>query len=152
MVFFFFSSPGQDGRTTNLPAAVEKRILAYNTLNRFLSAFIDHSLRDLDYLVRDKLLFEHILNMELKELPPPDKAIFYNDNGRSFNSILLYGNEWTLMLFDLLVFAFVDSFAQDFVLAGIITYIVTKLLIMLRNKFGRKNLTRKTLVDERFLI
>ena len=90
--------------------------------------------------------------MELKELPPPDKAIFYNDNGRSFNSILLYGNEWTLMLFDLLVFAFVDSFAQDFVLAGIITYIVTKLLIMLRNKFGRKNLTRKTLVDERFLI
>lgn len=146
------NSMGQDGRTTNLPAAVEKRILAYNTLNRFLSAFIDHSLRDLDYLVRDKLLFEHILNMELKELPPPDKAIFYNDNGRSFNSILLYGNEWTLMLFDLLVFAFVDSFAQDFVLAGIITYIVTKLLIMLRNKFGRKNLTRKTLVDERFLI
>ena len=149
---FRFCIPGQDGRPSRLTPAVEKRIQAYNTLNRFLSAFIDHSLRDMDYLVRDKLLFEHILNMELKELPPPDKAIFYNDDGRSFNSILFYGNEWTLMLFDLLMFAFVDSLAQDFVLAGVITYLVTKALIILRDSFGRKNLTRKTLVDERFLI
>ena len=88
--------------------SVEKRLLVYNTLNRFLSAFIDHSLGELDYLVRDKLSLEHILNMELKDQPPPDKAIFYNDNGRSFNSVLLYGHEWTLMLFDLLMFAFVD--------------------------------------------
>ena len=120
------------------------------TLNRFSSAFIDHSLRDLDY--RDKLLFEHILNMGLKDLPPPDKAIFYNDNGRSLNSVLLYGHEWTLMLFDLLTFAFVDSLAQDFVLAGVVTYLVAKILIIFRNKFGRKNITIKTLVDERFLI
>ena len=144
--------PGQDGRSTSLPASVEKRLLAYNTLNRFLSAFIDHSLRDLDYLVRDKLLFEHILNMELKDLPPPDKAIFYNDNGGSFNSVLLYGHEWTLMPFDLLMFAFVDSLAQDFVLAGVVTYLVAKILIIFRKKFGRKKITIKTLVDERFLI
>ena len=131
---------------------VEKRLQAYNTLNRFLSAFIDHSLRDLDYLVRDKLLFEHILNKELKELPPPDKAIFYNDDGRSFNSVLFYGNEWTLMLFDLLVFAVMDLASKDFVFAGIFTYLVTKFLTILRDNLGRKNLTRKTLVDERFLI
>ncbi|XP_015775238.1 PREDICTED: meckelin-like [Acropora digitifera] len=118
--------------------SVEKRLLAYNTLNRFLSAFIDHSLEDLNYLVRDKLLLERILNMELKDQPPSDKAIFYNDNGRSFNSVLLYGHEWTLMLFDLLIFAFVDSLAQDFVLAGVVTYLVAKILIIFRNKFGRK--------------
>ena len=47
--------------------SVEKRLLAYNTLNRFLSAFIDHSLGDLNYLVRDKLLIVHILNMEFKD-------------------------------------------------------------------------------------
>ena len=90
--------------------------------------------------------------MELKEPPPPDKAIFYNDDGRSFNSVLLYGNEWTLMFFDLMMFALVDSIAEDFVLAGVITYLFTKVLIIVRDKFGRNNLTRKTLVDERFLI
>ena len=134
--------------------SIEKRLLAYNTLNLFLSAFIDHSLRDLDYLVRDKLLLEHILNMELKDQPPSDKATSYHDNGRSFNSVLLYGREWTvtLMLFDLLMFAFFDSIAQDFVLAGVVTYLFAKILIIFRNKFGRKNITIKTLVDERSLI
>ena len=132
--------------------AVEKRLQAYNTLNRFLSAFIDHSLKDLDYLVRDKLLFERILNMELKEVPPPDKAIFYNDDGRSFNSILFYGNEWTLMFFDLLVFATMDLIYPNFVFAGVMAYLFSKGLTIARNTFGRKNLTRKTLVDERFLI
>ncbi|XP_044181403.1 meckelin-like [Acropora millepora] len=134
--------------------SIEKRLLAYNTLNLFLSAFIDHSLTDLDYLVRDKLLLEHILNMELKDQPPSDKATSYHDNGRSFNSVLLYGREWTvtLMLFDLLMFAFFDSLAQDFVLAGVVTYLIEKILIIFRNKFGRKNITIKTLVDERFLI
>jgi len=143
---------GQDGRGSRLAPAVEKRLQAYNTLNRFLSAFIDHSLRDLDYLVRDKLLFERILNMELKDLPPPEKAIFYNDDGRSFNSILFYGNEWTLMLFDLLTFAAMDLIYPDYVLAGIMSYVLSKIVMLLRNKLGRSNLTRKTLVDERFLI
>ena len=152
LIYFFFFSPGQDGRGSRLAPAVEKRLQAYNALNRFLSAFIDHSLRDLDYLVRDKLLFERILNMELKDLPPPEKAIFYNDDGRSFNSILFYGNEWTLMFFDLLTFAAMDLIYPDYVLAGIMSYILSKIVLLLRNKLGRSNLTRKTLVDERFLI
>ena len=146
------SSPGQDGRGSRLAPAVEKRLQAYNALNRFLSAFIDHALRDLDYLVRDKLLFERILNMELKDLPPPEKAIFYNDDGHSFNSILFYGHEWTLMLFDLLTFAAMDFIYPDYVLAGIMSYLLSKIVMLLRNKLGRSNLTRKTLVDERFLI
>ena len=90
--------------------------------------------------------------MELKDQPPSDKAIFYNDKGRLFNSALLYGHEWTLMLFDLLTFAFVDSLEQDFVLAGVFTYLVTKILIIFRNKFRRKSISIKTLADGRFLI
>ena len=131
---------------------MERSLQSYGALNRFLSAFIDHAVRDLDYLVRDKLLFEQILSMELKDLPPPDRAIFYNDNGRSFNKVLFYGNEWTLMLFELLVFAAVDLISEDFVLGGVLTYIISKGLAIARNTFGRKNLARKTLVDERFLI
>ena len=56
------------------------------------------------------------------------------------------------MLFDLLTFAFVDSLEQDFVLAGVFTYLVTKILIIFRNKFRRKNISIKTLADGRFLI
>ena len=131
--------------------AVEKCIQAYRSINRFLTAFIDHSLRDLDYLVKDKLLLERIFDMEMAEAPV-DKAVFYNDDGRSFNSVLFYGNEWTLLLFDVLLFAIVDLIATDYVLAGFLTYLIDRLVTHLRDSFGRRNLARKTLVDERFLI
>ena len=38
--------------------------------------------------------------------------------------MIFYGNEWSLLLFDILVFAIVDLIAQNYVLAAIITYII----------------------------
>ena len=147
LIYIFFLG----GNQSHLPVAVERSIQAYVGMNRFLSAFIDHSLRDVDYLVKDKLLLERIFDVELSEIPL-DKAIFYNDDGRSFNSVLFYGNEWTLLLFDILFFALVDFIATDYVLAAVLTYIASKIISAARNSFGRRNLARKTLVDERFLI
>ena len=42
----------------------------------------------------------------------------------SFTSVIFYGNEWSLLLFDVLLFAIVDLVSQNFVLAAIITYII----------------------------
>ena len=38
--------------------------------------------------------------------------------------MLLYGHEFSLTVFDMMIFIFVDLFAQDFLLAGIVTYFV----------------------------
>ncbi|CAH1779425.1 unnamed protein product, partial [Owenia fusiformis] len=129
---------------------VEKFIEAYKIINRFFSAFVDHSLRDLDYVVRDKLLLESILNVEFQD--SSEKGIFFNDGGHSFDSVLFYGREMTLVLFEVMVFCITDLASQNFVLAGIITYAVMEVLKMIRDSAGRKNLAKKTLVDERFLI
>ena len=40
--------------------------------------------------------------------------------------MLLYGHEFSLTVFDMMVFVFVDLFAQDFLLAGIVTYFVAE--------------------------
>ncbi|KAG7245557.1 hypothetical protein CRUP_015939, partial [Coryphaenoides rupestris] len=45
-------------------------------MNRFLGSVIDHAHRDMDYVVKDKLLFERVIGMEFLE--PNDKSIFYN--------------------------------------------------------------------------
>jgi meckelin len=136
------------GRTTS---RFNSRVLqAYFIMNRFLSAFIDHALRDFSYMVKDKLLLERLMGIEFND--PIDKALFYNDDGHGFNSVLLYGNEWNLLLFDMVIFTFTDVFASDFVLAAFVTYIVGQLLVLSRDSLGRRNLARKTLVDERFLI
>ncbi|GFR70016.1 meckelin [Elysia marginata] len=128
----------------------DKSIDAYGTLNRFFCAFIDHSLRDIDYVVKEKTFLEKILDTEFLELT--DQGIFYNDNGHSFDNVLFYGNEMMLVVFDTLFFCVVDYIFTNYVLAGILTYLVTELMCLIRDIGGKKNLAKKTLVDERFLI
>ena len=80
-------------------------------------------------------------------------GIFYNDDGRSFTSILLYGQEWSLLLFNLLLFLIVDWLSGwNAILAGFVAYMAEIIITSVRDSFGKKNLAAKTMVDERFLI
>uniref|UniRef100_A0A8C4QDJ1 Meckelin n=1 Tax=Eptatretus burgeri TaxID=7764 RepID=A0A8C4QDJ1_EPTBU len=99
---------------------VEQNIQSYHIMNRFLSAFIDHAYKDMDYIVRDKTTLEKVLDMEIQE--PLDKSLFYNDPRHSFSRVLCYGHSSTLLLFEMLLFCVVDLASQDLVLAAVITY------------------------------
>lgn len=119
-------------------------------MNKFLSSFIDHAFKEMDYFVKDKLLLERIFSMEFME--PMDRSIFYNDENPSFSDVLFYGHESTLLIFDTLFFCIVDLMSQNYVLAAIITYLQQECFRRIRGAIGQKNLASKTLVDERFLI
>ncbi|XP_043116008.1 meckelin isoform X5 [Puntigrus tetrazona] len=123
---------------------------AYHTMNRFLGSVIDHAHREMDYIVKDKLLFERLIGMEFIE--PLDKSIFYNDDSHSFSDVLFYGNEAVLLIFDTLFFCVVDLGSQNFILAAVLTYLQQLVFRLIRNGMGRRNLASKTLVDKRFLI
>ncbi|KAK3540968.1 hypothetical protein QTP86_007693 [Hemibagrus guttatus] len=128
----------------------EQNTKAYHTMNRFLASVIDHAHREMDYIVKDKLLFERVIGMEFIE--PLDKSIFYNDDSYSFAEVLFYGNEATLLIFDTLFFCVVDLGSQNYILAAVLTYVQQLAFRLIRNVSGRRNLARKTLVDKRFLI
>ncbi|MGH0147221.1 UNVERIFIED_CONTAM: hypothetical protein FKN15_051391 [Acipenser sinensis] len=102
----------------------EQSTKAYHTMNKFLGSFIDHAHREMDYIVKDKLLMERVLGMEFME--PMEKSLFYNDDSHSFSDVLYYGNEATLLIFDTLFFCIVDIGTQDFVLAAVLTYVQQK--------------------------
>jgi meckelin len=70
----------------------------------------------------------------------------------SFVDVLFYGNEWNLISFELLLFLLIDLAAHNFVLAAIITYIAARIISFVREVTGRKNLGKKALIDNRFLI
>ncbi len=135
---------------TKLSPNLERSVMAYNTMNKFLASFIEHSSTELDYTVKDKTLLEKIIDMELS--PALDKGFFYNDEGKSFVSGFLYGAEWSLLLFDIFLFGIVDFAATNYTLAAVITYFADMIIVAARATFGKKNLARKTLVHERFLI
>ncbi|RXN30389.1 meckelin isoform X2 [Labeo rohita] len=128
----------------------EQSTRAYHTMNRFLGSVIDHAHREMDYIVKDKLLFERLIGMEFIE--PLDKSIFYNDDSHSFADVLFYGNEAVLLVFDTLFFCVVDLGSQNFILAAVLTYLQQLVFRLIRNGMGRRNLASKTLVDRRFLI
>ncbi|XP_030437699.1 meckelin-like isoform X5 [Gopherus evgoodei] len=128
----------------------EQRLRSYYTLNRFLSSFLEHAYRDMDYVVKDKFFLERFMDMEFQE--PVDMSILYPDASALFSRTLFYNNELALLVFDNLLFSVVDLGTQDFLLAAIITFIVQKLVKMLRHALGRRNLAAKTLVEKQFLI
>ncbi|XP_075796052.1 meckelin-like [Pelodiscus sinensis] len=128
----------------------EQRLRSYYTLNRFLSSFLEHVYRDMDYVVKDKLFLERVMDMEFQE--PVDMSVLYTDPSALFSRTLFYNNELALLLFDTLLFSVVDLGMQDFVLAAIVTFVVQKLVKMLRHSLGRRNLAAKTLVEKQFLI
>ncbi|XP_041798443.1 meckelin [Chelmon rostratus] len=145
------SFSGRRGQSRLMDAcSFDQNIKAYHTMNQFLGSIIDHAHPDMDYIVRDKLMFERVIGMEFLE--PSEKSIFYNDEAHSFSDVLFYGNEATLLIFDTLFFCVVDLGAQSFVLAAVLTYMQQMIFRLIRNTLGRKNLKNKTLVDERFLI
>lgn len=113
---------------------------------------MEHALRDLDYEVRDKMFLETVLDVEFQDGLANEKALFYSDTGHSFDSVMLYGHEFSLTIFEVLVFSFTDLFTGDFLISALVTYIVTKAIAVIRYTLGKKNLATKTLIDRRFLI
>lgn len=155
---------------------VNRSVQAYRNMNRFLAAFLEHvsrksatlwlillvscplfifviftqALKDLDYEVREKIFTECLLGIEFTDAA--EKGVFYSDNGHSFDSVLFYGNEFSLLTFDILVFSFIVVLSEDYLVAGTVTAGLSHVVSIIRNIGGRKNLAKKTLIDQRFLI
>ncbi|XP_078236652.1 meckelin isoform X1 [Pogona vitticeps] len=132
------------------PDLNKQRLKSYHALNRFLISFLEHRYKNMDYVVKDKFFMERIMDMEFQE--QGDMSILYNDDKALFSRTLFYNHELALLLFETLLFCAVDLGAKDFVLAAIVTFVVQKLLQILRGALGRRNLAEKTLVEKQFLI
>jgi len=57
-------------------AQLNSSVQAYHTMNRFLTAFLEHALSDMDYDVTRKSFFESTFDMEFGEVGN-DRAVFY---------------------------------------------------------------------------
>lgn len=83
----------------------------------------------------------------------------FKDKWMNFSSFLLCGLDFDFLMLDVLVVTFIDLVAQAnleirsrLMLGILIAYILDTFLIFLRSHYGRRNLARHTLADERFLV
>ena len=85
--------------------------------------------------------------------------VLCKDPWMNFSSYFLCGLDFDFLMLDALVVTFIDivggadvTLRARLMLGVLIAYIVDTLLIFLRKYFGKRNLARHTLADERFLI
>ncbi|XP_058453629.1 meckelin [Malaya genurostris] len=130
----------------------ERTVLTYYNVNRFFAAFVDHALKDLDYIIQEKSIMESILNCEFQSYVTENKGVFYIDNGHSFDQVLFYGNESTFFQLELALFLLVVLLSDNFLLAIVVVGVVYKLFRIAMNYLLKNNLAKKTLIDKRFLI
>ena len=50
------------------------------------------------------MFLETVLDVEFQDGLANEKALFYSDTGHSFDSVMLYGHEFSLTIFEVLVF------------------------------------------------
>ncbi|KAJ8686793.1 hypothetical protein QAD02_022587 [Eretmocerus hayati] len=127
----------------------EKSLQTHLKMKKFLSAFVDHCFKDLDYTVKERLLVEKLCDIEMGKTD--DQSVFYIDNSNSFDKVIFYGNEWTFGTFEYSLFIFVHAISANYILACMITLLISQLLLLIGRVNGKRNLSNKTLIDERFL-
>lgn len=74
------------------------------------------------------------------------------DNGHSFEKVMYFGLEYTLLGFELMLFIVTDLASENYTFAALLTYVISQIIKKIFLNISRKNLVRKALVDERFLM
>ncbi|CAG9329728.1 unnamed protein product [Blepharisma stoltei] len=140
-------------QTTTEPLTQEAMDDIRNQLNNKFKTYITDVIRNNKSQVLEKTPVQRFLSM-----PPTDMAsfvgmpFFYRDIAMGFENIFFMGREFSLLLLDILIFDLIDIAAQNIYIAALVTYVFSKIVVWFRQDLGERNLSRKTLVDRRFLI
>ncbi|CAD5208899.1 unnamed protein product [Bursaphelenchus xylophilus] len=138
---------GGDKTTTK----VENTAKIHSEINQFVKDFIDHADPSCDYVVTDPKLIEEILDIELNDTSKVGTLI-RDPSEMSYSSCFVYGNEWSHLSFELLLFCVLDMFLLNRIISATIVYVTSLAITSIAKTFFTNNLVRSSLVDHRFLI
>jgi meckelin len=157
----FMNSPGGwNGQGGGLPVSdshgglVDASLAAAEEIGDIFKQLISFVETNAASFVLERPFTNRLINMPPESVSSMQGAspIFYHDLQMSFVRTLWYGVEMQLFIFDVLVFCAVDKALDSFALAAFITWIVGACIDHARAAFGSANISRKSLIDERFLI
>lgn len=127
---------------------------------RKASAFIKQVIAEVEANFAERVLTRSLLQ-RLVPAPPvfPSAAqiqeppvLLVHDLGSRFGSMFLYNRELTLVFMEFLVFIATDTAITNFAAAAFVAYLVGKAIKSFRSAQGTHNVSRKSLIDARFLI
>ncbi|XP_016977547.1 meckelin [Drosophila rhopaloa] len=136
----------------SIDGQMERTSIAYASVNRFFCAFIDHAIKDMDYIIKEKSFMEQLLNCEIDNYITENKGTFYIDDSFSFSRVLLLGNHLHICVLELLLLLSIFLMTSSLLIAAAAACVLNILLRQVFRHWVRRNVSRKTLIDERFLL
>ncbi|CAI5442739.1 unnamed protein product [Caenorhabditis angaria] len=138
---------GHDAMTLKMNQTVE----AHDKMNNFLKKFVDHSISDLDYVVRDRPLLEAVLDAEMTDTS--QIGTFTRDPSEiAYSTCFVYGNEWCWTSFECLLTCVIFIWSDSIILAAFIVFITSKFLRLIFSYLSTAHLVKTSLIDQRFLV
>ncbi|KAH8278945.1 hypothetical protein KR018_011599 [Drosophila ironensis] len=136
----------------SIDGQMERTSIAYASVNRFFCAFIDHAIKDMDYIIKEKSFVEQLLNCEIDNYITENKGTFYIDDSYSFSRVMLLGNHLHIFVLELLLLLSLYLLTTSVLVAAAGACVFNMLLRHVFRVWVRRNVSRKTLIDERFLL
>ncbi|KAI8044193.1 meckelin [Drosophila gunungcola] len=136
----------------SIDGQMERTSIAYASVNRFFCAFIDHAIKDMDYIIKEKSFVEQLLNCEIDNYITENKGTFYIDDSFGFSRVLLLGNHLHIFVLELLLLLSIFLMTSNLLIAAAAACVFNILLRQVFRHWVRRNVSRKTLIDERFLL
>lgn len=146
---------GLDGETRMAELSwlvTDELIRANSSLSVFLTNFIDKNLSRFRWELGARTFLERRFNLPPAVREGFNVTLFYDDPDFAFTSTLMMGIENELCLFYALLYACTDLLFENTLVSCLVTFLADKLVSFARGHWGKANISRKTLIDPRFLI
>ena len=144
------------GGMVNRPSAIasDATIAAAEEISDIFKQLINFTEANAGSFVLERPFMDKFTDMPPESVSMMQGAspIFYHDFKMAFTRVLFYGIEWQLLIFDVLVFTAIDMEVTSFAIAAFCTWVVGMGVDVIRSTWGEINISRKSLIDQRFLI
>lgn len=127
-------------------------------MNRLMQTYIEKVRVEPKEYIRDRGSLSRWLGL-MPSMYNADVPIMFKDGWMNFSSYFLSGLDFDFLMLDVLVVSFIDivgnkdaNLESRLMLGILVAYLVDNFLIFLRTYYGRRNVAKHTLADERFLI
>eukprot|EP00055_Hartaetosiga_balthica_P011089 m.49409 g.49409 ORF g.49409 m.49409 type:complete len:998 (-) comp7449_c0_seq3:32-3025(-) len=138
---------GRVGFKTGDTDRMQNLVQANNTLNQLFVKFIEHSFRDIDFVIKKRGFVERLL----EATPEIKRGIFFEDPTMRFTNLLMLGMEVKVLIAEVAIFVFWDYLITNYVVAGLLTVLLSWALSFWFSTRGASNIAKKTITDGRFL-
>ena len=138
-----------------LPEIEEKNFnMLSSYMNNQLRNKMDNVFKNKNVYIREKTFLQNILELPANNtqinITNAEEIILYKDEGLKFDDVFFSGMEWEWMMMDMFIYQFWTRILHNCEIGILLTYVCDYFLYYIRAYLGEKNVSKKSVIDERF--